>query len=328
MRRSAFTLIELLVVIAIIAVLIGLLLPAVQKVRETAAGLKCRNNLRQIALATIHFQENEGAFPPARIALRPGDSSEAKIVNELDLPTWHVRILPYLEQENFARQWELTTPYKDHPDATRATAINHYLCPSRRGADNAISATTLGEPIVLPCGCQFPGLPIRGGAVTDYAGNMGDMAPGTSGLPTDFYWGGNGNGVLISSRGFQNGQRRGWRDRIRMTDITDGSSNTLLVGELHVKRNRLNTVPDNGPAYDGSRFYNSARVTGPGVALAAGPDDDVLGMSLFAFGSWHTGVVPFAFADGHVVNVRTTTNSEVLSRLAQRADGLPAPVIE
>lgn len=324
MKHRAFTLIELLVVIAIIAVLVGLLLPAVQKVREAAARLKCQNHLKQIALATLHFHETEGAFPPARIAERPGSS----FANEQDYPTWLIRILPQLEHDAFYRQWEMTTLYKDHPESTRATVISHYLCPSRRGSDNAVSQSTLGPPIVLPCGCQFPGRPVPGGAVTDYAGNMGDMSPGMAGLPTDFYWGGNGTGVLISSRGIDGGQRSGWIDRIRITDLTDGTTNTLLVGELHVRKNRLNTVPDNGPAYDGSRFYNATRVVGPGVPLANGPDDDVYGMSLFAFGSWHPGVTPFAFADGHVASLQNSLDTGLLGRLSHRRDGQVVPSLD
>jgi prepilin-type processing-associated H-X9-DG protein len=107
--------------------------------------------------------------------------------------------------------------------------------------------------------------------------------------------------------------------------VTDGTAATFLVGELHVPRGKLAAVPDNGPAYDGSRFYNMSRVAGPGVPLAAGPDDDVFGMGLYAFGSWHPGVVNFAFTDGHVTAVRTAVSTEVLERLAHRADGRPVP---
>jgi prepilin-type N-terminal cleavage/methylation domain-containing protein/prepilin-type processing-associated H-X9-DG protein len=326
-NRRAFTLIELLVVLAIMAVLIGLLLPAVQKVREAAARTQCHNNLRQVALGTIHFHEVEGAFPPARIAEKPDGATtpptDSRALTEPDFPTWAIRILPYLEQESMFREWDVTVPYRNHPDDVRARVVRTYLCPTRRGGDRAVSEPTKGPPIVLPCGCEFPGRPVAGGAVTDYAGNMGDLSPGTSGLPTDFYWGGNGTGVLISSRGYNGGRSPGWIDRIRMTDVSDGSSHTFLLGEMHVPRGKLSAVPENGPLYDGSRFYYSARVAGAGVPLATGPDDNVAGMGLFAFGSWHVGGVPFAFADGHVSSVKTTANSETLARLANRRNGLP-----
>jgi prepilin-type N-terminal cleavage/methylation domain-containing protein/prepilin-type processing-associated H-X9-DG protein len=322
--RPGFTLIELLVVIAIIAVLIGLLLPAVQKVREAAARAQCQNNLKQIALATLAFHDTYDALPPARYALRPDPSGPLPSA-EPEFPTWLVRIMPFLEQTALAAQWNPRLEYSAHPAAAREAVVSTYLCPSRRGPSQAVTPTQMGPPIVLPCGCLFPGAPVFGGAVTDYAGNHGDLSPGSAGLATDFYWGGTGTGTIVSSRLPSSPSSTDWVDKVRLTGVTDGTAATFLVGELHVPRGKLAAVPDNGPAYDGSRFYNMSRVAGPGVPLAAGPDDDVFGMGLYAFGSWHPGVVNFAFTDGHVTAVRTAVSTEVLERLAHRADGRPVP---
>ncbi len=269
-RRPGFTLIELSVVIAIVAVLIGRLLPAVQKVREAAARATCQNNLKQIALATLAFHDTNNALPPARVGLKPATTGLGPPPAESPgYPTWLVRILPHLEQQPAFDRWDLTIMFNNNPDAARLGVVKAYLCPSRRGPAQAATLPTVGPPVTLPCGYSFSPDFVNSGLSVDYAGNHGDLSPGSSGLATDFYWPDTGTGTVITSRAtFVAGQPRDWLDKVRLTDVTDGASNTALAGEMHVRRGRPATVPDNAPGYDGSRFFNSTRVGGPGVPRA------------------------------------------------------------
>jgi len=322
-RRRAFTLVELLVVVGIVGLLVGLLLPAVQKVREAANAARCRSNLRQVGVAVLLFADEFGAFPPARVVERPDGVDPPELRCGGAHASWIVRILPYLEQRPAFDQWDLTLPIEDNETALGHTPLAVFLCPSRRTAAEGLLPSQTGEPIFLPCGCSFPGQKVVGGAVTDYAGNHGDLSPGAGGLATDFYWGGNGTGVIISSRARCDGDRPiQWIDRVRLADLTDGASYTFLAGELHVPAGRLAEVPDNGALFDGSRFHHMSRVGGPGVPLARGPFDDVNGMGLFAFGSWHAGTCHFIHGDGRVTALRNDIRTDLLERLCNRGDGL------
>ncbi|WP_013626789.1 DUF1559 family PulG-like putative transporter [Rubinisphaera brasiliensis] len=319
--KHGFTLIELLVSISIIAVLIALLLPAVQQSRAAARATSCRNNLRQMAIAIHNFHDVNNAVPPARLIL---DSVPADVPGETagrDEPPWLIWLLPYLEQAAFSDDWDSFEVYDQQDDAARSHALPVFLCPERHSADNAhCPEQTIF--ISAPCGCLAGSQQVPGGAVTDYAANHGDLSPGSSGTTNDFYWGGRGTGVIISSRPATDNAgnlQRDWADKIRFRDITDGTSNTFLIGETHVPLGKLNQSPYNGPAYLGRYLFHFARLAGPGVPISHGPEDTRA--FEYSFGSNHKGFVNFAFADGRVTSVNTSLSSRLAGHLANRKDG-------
>jgi prepilin-type N-terminal cleavage/methylation domain-containing protein/prepilin-type processing-associated H-X9-DG protein len=211
-RRSAFTLIELLVVIAVISILIGLLLPAVQKVREAANRMQCQNNLKQLALALHNYHSALGTLPPGR------DSS--------DLST-HAYLLPYIEQDNVHRLVNFAAG-KDgwnNPSNTvpRGTAVKTFLCPSDPRND-------------LP-----PGWAGNNYRVNQGSGILWGLPAATG--PNSLLPAPNGPFYLNS--------------HVRLTDITDGTSNTAAWSE-HLKGDFSNAVStDNGDTYEPGVYPNT-----------------------------------------------------------------------
>ena len=199
-RRNAFTLIELLVVIAIIAILIGLLLPAVQKVREAAARAQCQNNLKQLGLALHSFHDTNNQLPAGNIG---GLVSEVAAYK----PSWMLSILPYLEQGAITTPWVQTgnsTQLAANLNLINRVTIPNYRCPSS------------------PCPTFMPSSGKVWGNTQDiqlasYVGIMGASTDSTA--FTGFHGIASDGGLLFH------------KSAIPFTGITDGTSNTLLVGE-------------------------------------------------------------------------------------------------
>jgi len=309
-RQRGFSLVEMLVVIAIVATLVALTLPAVDALREASRAATCRHRLREVTLATLQFEAVSGALPPARI-VAPQDGSAIP-----SSATWLIRIMPFLGHDALAKRWIETQDYASQEDAVRAGVVTEFLCPSRRSPDQALANAGRTPDRFSSCGCFIPGRMSAGGAVSDFAGNHG--SPTDRGAPVPLGAAGPSTGTIVSSEPLPGTGR--WRHRVRIRDISDGTSRTLLVGEKHVGRNSLLSSPDDGPAYDSAEFSSMSRVGGIGAPLAAGPDDTAVGMGGLVFGGPHPGGCHMAFVDGRVTKVSTTIAPEALDRICNRHD--------
>jgi prepilin-type N-terminal cleavage/methylation domain-containing protein/prepilin-type processing-associated H-X9-DG protein len=304
-RPRGFTLIELLVVIAIITVLIGLLLPAVQKVRDAAARMSCSNNLKQLALGMHNFHDTNGVFPWGRSK------------GALDSPSWAVIILPFVEQQNtYNRFLDPTingTTYAMIVRGTLPQVTTHNLIRSQWVATGVMQT----QVKVFNCPSRTPrvvreqdGNSVTEGIASDYGVNYGS---GTTAAEND-------SGAFAYSCGPCDRGRK-------ILEITDGSSNTIFIGEKHVTPDGLGkfdatTGADQDLAIYSSQpgkwSYTTGRKAGTAFPLALGPQTVFAGQ----FGSWHAGSVQFAFGDGSVHALRTSTPGTVLAALAGKDDGL------
>jgi prepilin-type N-terminal cleavage/methylation domain-containing protein/prepilin-type processing-associated H-X9-DG protein len=339
--RLGFTLIELLVVIAIIAILIGLLLPAVQKVREAASRMTCTNNMKQIALACHNFESANGALPYGRITFGPNQSNGSS-VGPL------AQILPYIEQNNVYTQiipstfvlppdaatasatfdWLGATPFWPTNFAVSRNRIKTYECPvdnpySIQIATNAgVYTAVVGQNVLyyyLTSDLQAAGgLP----GATNYvpiSGTLGAYSSSTNTTTGPYYSA--HEGVFVDNK------------KNNLSTVSDGTSNTIFFAEY--------VGATTGPGWGGSRIRYMSWMGAGGFAtywsaLSEGASNFVA-THRYGIGSRHSGsVINIAMGDGSVrgyrlrnalpasaaeIINRTNTNWDTLQRMSGKSDG-------
>lgn len=295
--QQGFTLVELLVVVAIIGVLIGMLLPAVQMVRESARRTNCLNNLKQLGLAIHNYHDTKRFIPPSR----PAD----------DFLTWPVYLMPYLEQNNLFEEFDLNRMYRDQDPEITKVGMQVMFCPSRRGIEVS-EFEARGEPV---------------GACGDYAGNAG----------TSLYWfnddwanfdvpvdGIFNSGLYLQNR-IENDQLvTGERGRYAFKDVLDGLSTTIFIGEKAVDRHAMRRPAGwgDGSIYSGSEPGTIMRLGGIGFGIAGSTEIGAPGPGAVpVYGSSHPQIANFLFGDGSVSVLKDTTSEDALRRLCSRVDG-------
>ena len=322
-RSGGFTLIELLVVIAIIAILIGLLLPAVQKVREAAARTQCTNHLKQLGLASMNYEGTYGYFPVGWQAPTPTGTwaSAALVASDLaanpPLPgapkftNLFVELLPYFEQDNLQKAWNYQNVAANlGPNGSTASqVIKILLCPSSPLATNP-QATVSGNVYGL----------------NSYAGVAGKYS---------FRAYKNTSTYVISNDGMFY-----INSRTRIADITDGTSNQAMWGERYHKDKNFDRMYTNFPivGWAGWAWCDQPNAIGDYLVGAAQPinwliPDSATGANsssnpwvqqrLSTMGSGHTGGANVCLGDGSVRFLKDSTDLATLQLLCTRADGFP-----
>ncbi|MCZ2343707.1 MAG: DUF1559 domain-containing protein [Bacteroidales bacterium] len=329
---SGFTLIELLVVIAIIAILIGLLLPAVQKVREAAARAKCANNMKQLALGAHNYESSFGKLPPAGkgygmcvpSSAYPGD---AQIINMNGL----VLLLPYIEQAALFQKANINSSFAEITNASWARNTQGMITGSSSTNGNSVVRNT---PIP-----QFSCPSAKSGAKVSYSVSGYSTCYDFVVPSNDYYYCNYWKGMSSNTR-FMSGEN----SETKFTDVQDGTSNTFLFGET-TNYGRCNG-PDNAwawrdwamvgidpskspvnnftyPNYSWSGCHDASQPANPNIVPSP---KGKLGDWARA-GSLHPGGCFFGMGDGSVQFIKESVSTTILLQLCRVADGY-APTIE
>jgi prepilin-type N-terminal cleavage/methylation domain-containing protein len=309
--RTGFTLIELLVVIAIIAILVALLLPAVQAAREAARRMQCANNLKQIGVAMHSYHSACGIFPVGDISWDPGDCGAPFGDNQQYKGyAWSAHILPYLEEGDLFDQFDFVNydPFRGPNHAAGQQFVTTYLCPSDPTGPVFTTQSIIWQK--YEAGCNVSGV----------ADSWDYTCHGTSRHRTD------GDGIFFN------------QSRVRIRDIRDGTSKTLMVGEVVGFGDTGSTDPwavGKAPWIVDNILHtrNGINLNVPAIVIWHTPD-------IMGFASYHPGGCHFLVADGsvhffledidsHVLRSLTTRNgvSNNPDPALQRDIGIPAHVL-
>jgi prepilin-type N-terminal cleavage/methylation domain-containing protein/prepilin-type processing-associated H-X9-DG protein len=300
--RAAFTLIELLVVIAIIAILIGLLLPAVQKVRDAAARIQCSNNLHQIGVAMHSYHDANSTFPSGH-QVRAGD---------LYYANWAILLLPFVEQQNLFNQYD-NTVVNEHANnrLVRTSFVPVYACPSDLNNGKVLTPATAAGNV---SGAQYMSGSYRG---------MGGVSC------TGFdQWGGYASETTLlmsrcpGMRGLLHTDGVTGLAPERMSNVSDGTSTTLMVGERTTRTTltRGTFWADSFNLYSISGAYpDSATLLNDYDACGRVASD--IAQCKYGWGSFHNAGINFVFCDGHVSTISTRINMTVFVGMATIGNG-------
>jgi hypothetical protein len=294
---------------------VALLLPAVQQARESARRSQCSNQLKQLGLAVHNFEDVNKALVPSRMENYGG-------------VTWVVLILPYVEQDNFYKQWDVNRWYYDqgpNGNTIRQTQLKLFYCPSRY------------RSIRLSQNNDVPEVPFSGApANVNVSGSLGDYAACNGDTDADFIIAPNGaliQAQVVYTSGQSNPTANGqvlcsaapcvvqsWRSRTRLASVIDGTSNTLIVGEKYVRLSSFGSNEDTA-LFNADRPDPTLRVAGTKWLLARTPNEPYNRQ----FGGIHPGICQFVFLDGSIRTVSNVTSGAVLRLLANREDGGSVP---
>jgi prepilin-type N-terminal cleavage/methylation domain-containing protein/prepilin-type processing-associated H-X9-DG protein len=301
--RAAFTLIELLVVIAIIAILIGLLVPAVQKVRDAAARAQCQNNLKQIGLAIHNYHDQYKHFPIGR-QTRNGNY----------YANWAILILPFVEQGplyNMYNNTVLNTNVANKP--VRESFVPVYSCPADPNINQTLTPATTNDVSVPYATGSYRGMAgVNCDGFDQWAGYNSEIAANMTTCP--------------GKRGILHGDNDGLLPPERFVTIRDGTSSTLMVGERVTI-----TTPARGTFWaDSFNLYSLSGAYPDSATLL--PDYDACGkvasdiaQCKYGWGALHLGGINFVLCDGHVTVISSSINMQVFVAMATIAGGEPIP---